>query len=154
MLFSLVLSERKQEKKKRLSAFTVEALLPKGQANSHAVISPALNRWCLCSPCHFCCHNFVWSLIDFFSLFFSLWPNFSFSVQKPTVIYLKANSLCWQPQSCNELSVCKSQHWYSLAVHRIAIACIYTWICMCTCVPTCTCIIKALFLPLYALFHT
>lgn len=127
MLFSLVLSERKQEKKKRLSAFTVEALLPTSQANPHAVISPTPNRCCLCSSCHLCCHNFVWTLIDYFpSLLFSLWPNFSFSVQKPTVVYLNTNSLCWQPQSCNELSFCKSQRWYSLTVHPIAITCIYT----------------------------
>lgn len=72
MLFSLVLSEQKQEKKKRLSAFTVEALLPTGQANPHAVISPAPNRCCLCSSCHLCCHNFVWSLIDYFLSLFVL----------------------------------------------------------------------------------
>lgn len=69
---------KKQEKKKHLSAFTVEALLPTGQANPHAVISPALNRCCLCSSCHFCCHNFVWSLIDFFSLCLVFGQTFHF----------------------------------------------------------------------------
>lgn len=68
----------KTRKKKRSPAFTVEALLPTGQANPHAVINPALNRCYLWSSCHFCCHDFVWNLIDlfFFSLLFSLWPIF------------------------------------------------------------------------------
>lgn len=52
---------RKEEKD--LSAFRVEALPPTVEAYLHAVSSSAPNRCC-----HFCCHNFVWSLMPFFSL--------------------------------------------------------------------------------------
>lgn len=126
MLISLVLSEQnktkqknkkkkqKQEKKKCLSALRVEALLPTVEAYPHTASSPALNRCCLCSSCHFCCHNFVWSLIALFLSLFSLWSDFSFSLQKPKVVYVKASSAWWQPQSCNKLSFCKFQEWYSL----------------------------------------
>jgi len=69
------------------------------------------------------------------------------------VVYLKANSLCRQPQSCSELNFRKSQHWCSLTMHKAAITCIYTSVCVCTCMSTCTCIIKALFLPQRAAFH-
>lgn len=126
-LSSLVLSEWKQGKKKGFSAFRVETLLSTGLANPHAVISPALNRFCFCSSCHFCCCDFVWSLIGILLCFFisfcleSFCPNVSFSVKKPTVVYLKPNFLCWQPQSCHKLSFCKSQQCYSLTVYKTAI---------------------------------
>lgn len=66
-------------------------MLPMGQANLCAVISPAQTDAASAVPAT-CCHNFVCSLIDFlFSLLFILWLNFSFSVQKPAMAYLKAN---------------------------------------------------------------